>query len=87
MPDKLDYDAAKRRLIVGEGYVDNVPISVWQYDFSGKQVLVQWFSYRRRDRSRPINGADEFAGSIIAESYARDNIENCQSNGHVDHFE
>ena len=29
---------------------------VWEYEVSGKQVLVQWFSYRRRDRTRPIIG-------------------------------
>jgi len=56
MPDAIDYDAAKNRLIVGQGYIDNVPKAVWEYEVSGKQVLVQWFSYRRRDRSRPIIG-------------------------------
>ena len=25
MPDRIDYDAAKRRLLVGEGFIDNVP--------------------------------------------------------------
>ena len=29
---------------------------MWRYEVSGKQVLVQWFSYRRLDRSRPIIG-------------------------------
>ena len=29
---------------------------MWRYEVSGKQVLVQWFSYRRRDRERPIIG-------------------------------
>jgi len=29
---------------------------VWNYEVSGKQVLRQWFSYRKRDRSRPIIG-------------------------------
>ena len=29
---------------------------MWNYEVSGKQVLVQWFSYRRLDRSRPIIG-------------------------------
>ena len=56
MPDSITYDPSKRRLHVGEGFVENVPKSVWQYEVSGKQVLVQWFSYRRRDRSRPIIG-------------------------------
>ena len=56
-PDRIGYDAATRRLKVGDGFVDNVPPTVWAYEVSGKQVLVQWFSYRRRDRSRPIIGA------------------------------
>lgn len=29
---------------------------MWEYEVSGKHVLVQWFSYPRRDRSRPIIG-------------------------------
>jgi hypothetical protein len=29
---------------------------VWNYEVSGKNVLTQWFSYRRKDRSRPIIG-------------------------------
>ncbi len=29
---------------------------MWAYEVSGKQVLWHWFSYRRRDRSRPIIG-------------------------------
>ena len=41
---------------IGKGFVDNVPPSVWKYEVSGKQVLTQWFSYRRLDRSRPIIG-------------------------------
>jgi predicted helicase len=34
----------------------NVTPEMWAYEVSGKQVLWQWFSYRRRDRSRPIIG-------------------------------
>ena len=56
MPDKIDYDAAKQRLLIGTGFVDNVPPAVWRYEVSGKQVLLQWFSYRKRDRARPIIG-------------------------------
>ncbi|SHN55148.1 type ISP restriction/modification enzyme [Erythrobacter sanguineus] len=55
-PDTLDYDAAKRRLLVGTGFIDNVPPAVWAYEVSGKQVLRQWFSYRRKDRERPLIG-------------------------------
>ena len=56
MPDAIDYDAAKQRLLVGHGFIDNVPPAVWQYEVSGKQVLLQWFSYRKKDRARPIMG-------------------------------
>jgi hypothetical protein len=56
MPDKIDYDAGKRRLLVGAGFVDNVPPEVWNYEVSGKHVLTQWFSYRKWDRDRPIIG-------------------------------
>jgi hypothetical protein len=56
MPDSMDYDAGKRRLLVGHGYVDNVDPKVWFYEVSGKQVLPQWFSYRKANRERPIIG-------------------------------
>ena len=56
MPDRIDYDARKRRLLVGEGFIDNVPSEVWQYAVSGKQVLVHWFSYRKKDRTRAVIG-------------------------------
>lgn len=55
-PDRIDYVATLRRLTVGNGFIDNVPPAVWEYEVSGKQVLAQWFSYRRHDRSRPIIG-------------------------------
>jgi hypothetical protein len=29
---------------------------VWAYEVSGKRVLVQWWSYRRKDRSKPPMG-------------------------------
>jgi hypothetical protein len=56
MPDSIAYDASKKRLLVGRGYVDNVEPGVWFYEVSGKQVLLQWFSYRKADRQRPIIG-------------------------------
>ena len=55
-PDRIDYDATNSRLRIGDGFIDNVSRAVWEYEVSGKQVLVQWFSYRRLDRSRPIIG-------------------------------
>lgn len=55
-PDSIDYDPALRRLKVGSGFVDNVPPQVWAYEVSGKQVLRQWFSYRKKNRERPQIG-------------------------------
>ena len=55
-PDRIEYEAATRRLKVGDGFIDNVPPSVWEYEVSGKRILVWWFGYRRLDRSRPIIG-------------------------------
>ncbi len=56
MPDEIRYDDSKRRLMVGAGFIDNVPPAVWRYEVSGKQVLTQWFSYRKKNRQRPIIG-------------------------------
>jgi hypothetical protein len=54
MPDEIEYDESRRRLMIGKGFVDNVPAAVWHYEVSGKSVLTQWFSYRKKDRERPI---------------------------------
>ena len=56
LPDTMDYDPATRRLKIGKGYVENVTPEMWAYEFLGMNVLRHWFSYRRRDRSRPIIG-------------------------------
>ncbi len=56
MPDTIDYDATKQRLLIGEGYVERVPPEVWNYEVSGKRVVRQWFSYRKANRERPIIG-------------------------------
>jgi len=56
MPDSISYEAANRRLSIGGGHIDNVPPAVWAYEVSGKQVLTQWFSYRKRNRVRPQIG-------------------------------
>lgn len=59
-PDALHYDPATRTLRVGDdpaaGLFSPVPPAVWAYEISGKNVLRQWFSYRRRDRERPQIG-------------------------------
>ena len=56
LPDSMEYDVGARRLRIGKGYVENVTPEMWAYEVSGKHVLWHWFSYRRRDRSRPIIG-------------------------------
>jgi len=56
MPDSIDYDAGKQRLLVGHGYVENVEPAEWLYEVSGKQVVPHWFSYRKKNRERPIIG-------------------------------
>jgi Type ISP C-terminal specificity domain/N-6 DNA Methylase len=56
LPVSMEYDAAKRRLAIGKGFVENVTPAMRNYEVSGKTVLDQWFSYRRRDRSKPMIG-------------------------------
>jgi hypothetical protein len=56
MPDTIEYDEANQRLMIGSGYVERVTPRMWGYEVSGKQVLRQWFSYRKADRERPIIG-------------------------------
>lgn len=56
MPDSMGYDASKHRLLVGHGRIENVDPKVWSYEVSGKNVLSQWFSYRKANRERPIIG-------------------------------
>lgn len=56
LPDTMDYDPTRQRLKIGKGYVENVTPGMWAYEVSGKQVLWQWFSYRRRDRTKPLIG-------------------------------
>lgn len=56
LPENIDYDRAAKRLSIGNGHIENVMPQIWDYEVSGKPVLRQWFSYRRRDRTRPTMG-------------------------------
>lgn len=56
MPHELDYDPKLRQLRIGVGYIANVSQAVWDYEVSGKNVIRQWWSYRRMDRSKPPMG-------------------------------
>jgi hypothetical protein len=55
-PADLGYDETQNRLSIGEGFIDNVSPEVRAYEVSGKNIIDQWFSYRRLDRSRPMIG-------------------------------
>jgi hypothetical protein len=55
-PDKIDYDSVKRELKIGTGVIAPVAPEVWAYEVSGKPVLKQWFSYRRKNREKPQIG-------------------------------
>jgi hypothetical protein len=56
MPESMEYDAEKRVLRIGRGFVEGVDPRVWNYQVSGVPVLRHWFSYRKADRERPIIG-------------------------------
>ena len=55
-PDTIDYDATAQALKVGAGRIGPVTPAMWSYQVSGKQVLRQWFSYRKKNRDRPQIG-------------------------------
>jgi hypothetical protein len=55
-PDTIDYDPAKRELKIGSGIIAPVVPKVWAYEVSGKPVLRQWFSYRKKNREKPQIG-------------------------------
>jgi hypothetical protein len=44
----MDCDASKRRVVIGNGFVENVAPAIRNYEISVKTALDQWFSYRRR---------------------------------------
>lgn len=56
MPDVLDHDPVTDVLHIGTGEITNVSAAVSDYEVSGKNVLDQWFSYRRKTRERPVIG-------------------------------
>ncbi len=56
LPDTMHHDPSTGRLHVGEGFIENVQTAVAEYQVSGRNVLRQWFSYRKADRTRPVIG-------------------------------
>lgn len=55
-PDAIDYDPTRRELKIGSGVIAPVAPEVWVYEVSGKPVLRQWFSYRKKNREKPQIG-------------------------------
>jgi hypothetical protein len=66
MPNDIGYDETTQTLRVGDGRIERVTRAIWEYEVSGKQVLTQWFSYRKKDRKRPMMG-DRRAPSKLGE--------------------
>ena len=56
LPDVIRHDESGKRLHIGGGSIENVSREVWNYEVSGKQVLTQWFSYRKLNREKPSMG-------------------------------
>ena len=57
MPDAIDYDAANAPPHWSARATSRTcRPAVWAYEVSGKHVLRQWFSYRKKNRERPIIG-------------------------------
>src|SRR6185437_10112479 len=57
MPNEITYDENTHTLRIGDkGRIANVTPEMWGYEVSGKQVLTHWFSYRKKDRSKPPMG-------------------------------
>jgi hypothetical protein len=57
MPNEISYDDNMQILRIGEkGKIVNVTPEMWGYEVSGKQVITQWFSYRKKNRSKPPMG-------------------------------
>lgn len=57
LPENLAYDPSTETLKVGEAWISPVPTAVNAYSVGGKNVLRQWFSYRKLDRTRPTIGS------------------------------
>lgn len=59
LPDRIDYDAASRALLIGKGRIEPVPPAVYAYEVSGMPIVRKWFNYRsarpRGHRGSPLN--------------------------------
>jgi len=55
-PETIDWDVSTNELMLGAGRIGPVSHAMWIYQVSGKQVIRQWFSYRKKNRERPQIG-------------------------------
>ena len=53
MPDTINYDAGKKRLLIGTGYVENVEPGVWYYEVSGSRCCCNGSATGRKTASVP----------------------------------
>ena len=56
MPEGISFDPLTEQLHVGAGWISKVTQEMWDYEVSGTKVVRQWFSYRQKDRTRPVIG-------------------------------
>ncbi|NGO10079.1 hypothetical protein G5C60_21410 [Streptomyces sp. HC44] len=48
MPDAIRFDEANHQIHVGGGVIGPVSPEMWNYRIGGTQVVVRWFSFRKR---------------------------------------
>jgi hypothetical protein len=48
-PKEFRYDAANRRLYVGEGIFEPVAPEIWNFSVSGYEVVKSWLGYRKKE--------------------------------------
>ncbi|MGH3806630.1 MAG: type ISP restriction/modification enzyme [Pseudonocardiaceae bacterium] len=45
-PDRIDYNADDRALLIGKGRIEHVSPAVYAYEISGMPIVRKWFNYR-----------------------------------------
>jgi hypothetical protein len=69
LPDRIDYDAASRALLIGKGRIEPVPPAVYAYEVSGMPIVRKWFNYRStRPRGRRGSPLDDIRPDWDAET-------------------
>ncbi|MGH4010230.1 MAG: type ISP restriction/modification enzyme [Pseudonocardiaceae bacterium] len=69
LPNRIDYDAASRALLIGKGRIEPVPPTVYAYQVSGMPIVRKWFNYRSaRPRGRRGSPLDDIRPNWDAET-------------------